>query len=136
MATGSGTEGGGCGACGLGNWPVAAGWTGILGSDCVEIGGMGGPDTGVGGGLTAAAGIGGSEVAIVTETDVGTVACAGWGAIVVDDAGGTSRICAVLTGLTLPVPGDTGMDGGGLSPCSSSFFSSRMSNRRLTEVIL
>ena len=76
-ATGSGSEGGGCGACGLANCPVAVVWTGILGSDCVEVGGMEGTGAGIGGGLVAAAGTGGREVVIVTDTDMGAVVCAG-----------------------------------------------------------
>lgn len=73
---------------------------------------------------------------MLMKTDVGAVTCTGLVAIAVGGAGGTIRICAVLTGLTLPVPGDTGVAGGGLSPCSSSFLSSRVSNRRLTAAIL
>jgi hypothetical protein len=126
VTTGSGIEAGGGAVCGLGNWPVAPGWTGILGSGCVEIGCVGGDGAGVGDGLLPA-GMGRTG-AVVT--------CVGWGAIVVDDAGGTSRICAVLTGLTLPVSGDAGVAWGGASPCSSSFLSSRMSKRRLTAAIL
>jgi hypothetical protein len=97
---------------------------------------MGEAGTEVGGGLAVAAESGGREVVILAKPDVGTVLCVGLVAIVVDAAGGTIRICAVLTGLTFPVPGDAGAAGGGLSPCSSSFLSSRMSNRRLTAAIL
>jgi len=73
---------------------------------------------------------------MVAKPEAGAVPCVGMVAIVDDDAGGTSRICAVFTGLTLPVPRDTGVAGEGLSPCNSSFFSSRMSKRRLTAAIL
>lgn len=103
VATGSGIETGGGGVCGLGNWPVAPGWTGILGSGCAEIGCVGGAGAGVGGGLVTAAGMGRTGAVVTCNTGVGVVTCAGWGAIVVDDTRGTSRICAVLTGLTLPV---------------------------------
>ncbi len=136
MATGSGVAGGDCGTCGFWNWPVAVGWTCILGTDCVEVDGMGGGGAGGGGGLAVVAGTGGRVVVILTKTDVGAVTYTGLVATVVDGAGGTSRICAVLTGLTLPVPWDAGVAWGGLSPCSSSFLSSRMSIRRLTAAIL
>ena len=72
----------------------------------------------------------------MTGADGGGVTCAGLVAIVVDDPGGTSRICAVVTGLTFPVPGETGRAGAGLSPSSSSFLSSRMRRRRFTAAIL
>jgi hypothetical protein len=79
---------------------------------------------------------GGREVIMVAAPESGAVPCVGLVAIVVDDAGGTSRICAVLMGLTFPVPEYSGVAGRGLSPCSSSFFSSRMSKRCLTAAIL
>jgi hypothetical protein len=97
---------------------------------------MGGTGSGWGGGLAVVEETGGREVVMLMKTDVGAVTCAGLVAIAVGGAGGTIRICAVLTGLTFPVPGDTGVAGGGLSPCSSSFLSSRVSNRRLTAAIL
>ena len=136
MATGLGVAGGGGGTCGFENWPVTVGSTGIFGRDCVEIDGMGETGARIGGGLVVAAGRGGSEVVMVIEADVGVVTCAGLVAIVVDDIGGTSRICAVVTGLTFPVPGETSVAGVGVSPWSSSFLSSRMSRSRLTAAIL
>lgn len=59
------------------NCPVAVGWTGILGSDCVEVGGMGKAGAGVDGGLVAAAGTDGREVVIVIDTDMGAATCTG-----------------------------------------------------------
>ena len=136
MAIGSGITDAGCGACVLGNRPVAVGWTGILGTDCVEVGGMGELGIEVDGGLAGAADKGGREVVMVAKPDAGAMPCVGLVAIVVEAAGGTGRSCAVLTGLTLPVSVETGAAGRGLSPCSSSFFSSRMSKSRLTASIL
>ena len=136
MAIGSGIKDAGCGACVLGTRPVAVGWTGILGTDCVEVGGMGGLGIEVGVRPAVAADTGGREVVMVAKPDAGAMPCVGLVAIVGEAGGGTGRSCAVLTGLTLPVPVETGVAGGGLSPCSSSFFSSRMSKSRLTASIL